>query len=47
MSLETILVVNTASGCDTVVEQQITVTGPRWIVRIPPILTQSDLLMFM
>jgi len=36
MSLETILVVNTASGCDTVVEQQITVTGPScWIVRIP------------
>jgi hypothetical protein len=36
MSLETILVVNTASGCNTIVEQQITVSGPScWIVRIP------------
>lgn len=37
MSLETILVVNRASGCDTVVEQQVTVTGYQcFLVRIPP-----------
>ncbi len=37
MSLETILVVNRASGCDTVVEQQVTVTGYQcFLVKIPP-----------
>ena len=36
MALENILVVNRASGCDTIVEQQITVTGNQcFIVRIP------------
>jgi len=37
MSLETILVVNRASGCNTVVEQQVTVTGYQcFLVKIPP-----------
>jgi hypothetical protein len=37
MSLESILVVNRASGCDTVVEQQVTVTGYQcFLVKIPP-----------
>ena len=36
MSLETIIVVNTAPGCDTSVEQQVTVTGSEcFIVRLP------------
>lgn len=36
MSLETILVVNRASGCNTVVEQQVTVTGYQcFLVKIP------------
>jgi hypothetical protein len=37
MSLETILVVNRAAGCNTVVEQQVTVTGYQcFLVKIPP-----------
>ena len=37
MSLRTIICVNTATGCNTEVEKQITVTGPScYIVRIPP-----------
>lgn len=36
MSLESIIVVNTATGCDTSVEQQVEVTGNQcFIVRIP------------
>jgi hypothetical protein len=36
MSLKTIICVNTATGCNTEVEKQITVTGPScYIVRIP------------
>ena len=36
MSLETILVVNRAAGCNTVVEQQVTVTGYQcFLVKIP------------
>lgn len=37
MSLQTIIVVNTATGCDTSVQQQVTVVGSEcFIVRIPP-----------
>lgn len=37
MSLYTIIVVNTASGCDTQVEQQLTVTGcTSYVVRLAP-----------
>lgn len=37
MSLETILVVNRASGCNTIVEQQVSVTGYQcFLVKIPP-----------
>lgn len=37
MSLQTIICVNTANGCDTSVQQQVTVVGSEcFIVRIPP-----------